>query len=120
MIIVTVPLTSPSLNLFYAGTHWTKRKKVVDEWHKAIRVLCKQKKIKVERYPVKITTRSFFKSRQKRDCSNCFVANKLGEDGLVKAGVLFGDGPDYVSCHEVLPPVFGAAEDCTLIKIEEV
>ncbi len=120
MIHLTIPIVAPSLNTWYAGQHWSKRKKIADAFHRAIFVVCKQEKIKpITQYPVKITTRSFYKQKRKLDTVNCVTNNKLAEDGLVRAGILKDDTPQYVSGHEVLCPRFGCDEDMTIIIIEE-
>lgn len=119
MIHFSIPIVAPSLNLWYSGQHWSKRKKIADTFHQFIKVICKQEKIQpITQYPVKITTRSFYKKKRKFDCSNVFTANKLCEDGLVRAGILIDDTPQYVSGHEVLCPRFGADEDMTIVIIE--
>ena len=120
MIRLSIPIVAPSLNKWYAGGHWSKRKKVVDIWHDAIWILCRQDKIpSVEEYPVCITTKSYFKGRRQRDTSNCFAANKMAEDGLVKAGILKDDTPQYVCRHIIEIPEFGCPEDMTVITISK-
>lgn len=120
MIKLSVLLVAPSLNKWYAGGHWSKRKKVVDIWHHAIWILCRQDKIPaVEEYPVCIITKSYFKSKRQRDTSNCFAANKMAEDGLVKAGILKDDTPQYVCRHIIEVPEFGCQEDMTVITISK-
>lgn len=119
MIVIEIPLVAPSLNAWYAGAHWNKRKKVADLWHTEVMLAVRNMRTRLERFPVTITTRSFFRHRRGRDTSNCFTANKLVEDGLVMAGILPGDEGEYVASHIVLPPVFGAEKDMTVIKVEE-
>ena len=118
MIKFSIPIIAPTLNKWYAGNHWTQRKKVADEWHLAVLILCRQDNIKpVESYPVCITTKTYFKTNRKRDTSNCFPANKLAEDALVKAGILKDDTPQYVSKHIVYLPEFGQHRDETVITV---
>lgn len=120
MIKLSVPIVAPSLNKWYAGTHWIERKKVVDIWHTTVHLICRKDKVKpVAGYPVSITTKSYFKGKRKKDTSNCFTANKLAEDGLVKAGILIDDTPQYVTKHITLVPEFGHHEDCTVIMIDK-
>lgn len=119
MIKFAIPIVAPTLNKWYAGNHWTKRKQTADEWHNMIFVMCHTDKIKpVKNYPVCITTKTYFKANRKRDTSNCFPANKLAEDALVKAGILKDDTPEYVSRHIVELPEFGQPKDETVIIID--
>ncbi len=115
-----IPLVAPSLNQWYAGNHWSKRKKVADEWHKAVKYLCMQYQIESFTKPVIITTQTLLPTKRARDVSNCFAANKLAEDGLVKAGILKNDTPEYVVRHIVEKPVIGVGKGETLIIITEV
>ena len=118
MIKFAIPIIAPTLNKWYAGSHWSHRKKVADEWHTTIRMLCLIDQVKaVESYPVCIMTKTYFKTKRKRDTSNCFPANKLAEDALVKAGILKDDTPQYVTKHIVAVPEFGQAKDETIIMI---
>ena len=121
MIKFSVPIVAPTLNKWYAGNHWAKRKKVADEWHHTVRVICLAEKIKaITNYPVCVTTKTYFKTKRKRDTSNCFPANKLAEDALVKAGILKDDTPQYVSRHIVALPEFGQPNDETVIMVDYV
>jgi hypothetical protein len=89
-------------------------------WNYAIWVLCKQDKIQpITEYPVCITTKSYFKATTQRDTSNTFPANKLAEDGLVEAGILKDDTPQYVCRHIIEVPEFGCKEDMTVITISK-
>lgn len=120
MIEISIPLVGPSLNDWYAGKHWSERNKLADTWHWAIFIICKQDKIKpVIEYPVTITTKSYYKKKKEMDTSNVFPANKLAEDGFVKAGILKNDTNKYVSRHIVEFPEFGQYKDETVITIEK-
>jgi Holliday junction resolvase RusA-like endonuclease len=119
MIKISIPLVAPSLNKWYAGSHWSKRKKLADDWHLAIFIICKQDKIKpIITYPVTITTKSYYKKKKEMDTSNVFPANKLAEDGLVKSGILKDDTIKYVNRHIVEVPEFGHHEDRTVIIVD--
>lgn len=114
-----IPIAAPSLNAWYSQGHWSHRKRIADAFHKAIWVVCKKDKIQpITQYPVKIITRSFYKKKRQFDTINCATANKLCEDGLVRAGILKNDTPEYVSGHEVLCPIFGYKEDMTIVIVE--
>ena len=116
---IEIPIVAPSLNQWYAGAHWSKRKKVADQWHEEIWIACKQYQVEpLTEFPVIISTKTYFKTKRQRDVSNCFTTNKLAEDGLVKAGILPDDTPKFVCGHRVLLPVFGHDKDMTEIWIE--
>lgn len=118
MIELRIPFAAPTLNKWYAGGHWTQRKKVADLWHEAIWVICKEKKFKPFTDPVSITTQTLFKNKRLRDVSNMCTANKLAEDGLVKAGILQGDDPRYVRRHVIECPIFGTGKDETIVWVK--
>ena len=120
MITLTLPLTAPSLNDWYSGVHWSVRKNTAELWHEEVAVACMQAKIKpITKFPVKITTHSFFKTRHRRDVSNTATAPKLIEDGLVKKGIMPDDNLEYVVSHTLLMTI-GHDKNETVITIEEV
>ena len=53
-----IPLIPPSLNKWYAGTHWKNRKRVADLWHDTVFYLCKEKGIQ----KIKFAHHSFHES----------------------------------------------------------
>jgi hypothetical protein len=92
---------------------------VADLWHATVWGICKEAKIEPFKiFPVRITTKSFFKSKAKRDTDNGCTANKLAGDGLVIAGILPDDTTDYVAEHLVLTPIFGHTEDKVVVTVE--
>lgn len=120
MIKLSVPIVAPSVNKWFGRGHWSERKRIVDIWDTAIWLMCQQDKIPpITEYPICIATKTYFKSKRKRDTSNCFTANKLAEDGLVRAGILIDDTPKYVTRHIVEVPEFGHHEDCTVIMVHK-
>ena len=127
VLVLNIPLLCPSLNQWYAGVHWRKRKATADLWHKAVWILCVEGAIKpITKFPVIISTQTWYKpyrdeNKFKRDASNCFPANKLAEDGLVKAGILPDDTTEYVSEHRTLTPVIVLKEcdEQTIVTITE-
>lgn len=119
MIAISIPLVPPTLNAFFGSMDKYQRNRIVKQWHKAVYVVCKQQKIKpITKYPVDIQTTTYFKRKgSKRDTSNCFAANKLVEDGLVRAGIIVDDNPKYVRKHIVRPCVMGCPEDYVLVLV---
>lgn len=87
-----------SINKYYAGMHWAKRKQEADRVHEIVRVACTQWKAdNNQRLPkfqkARITMTVYFRSKP-FDPSN--IPAKLYEDGLVRVGVLPDDSPQYV------------------------
>lgn len=77
MKIILNDLPKVSLNLFYAGVHWTKRKKLKDKYKLLIKSQFKQVLSKDKTYEVEYTFN--FKTRP-LDASNCVAMVKLIED----------------------------------------
>lgn len=111
MIHFTVPLKTVSLNKWYAGTHWTQRKKLAKEWHETIYWTVKELGIsKVKHYPLTIRIKCYFKSKRLIDLSNTCTALKLVEDSLVKAGIIIDDSPKYITRAIIEKPEFGCED----------
>ena len=117
-----IPLETPSLNKWYSGGHWSKRKDLADLWHLIVKQEVKKQGIKSPViYPIRITTMTHYKGKGRvKDTSNTFPANKLVEDGLVKAGILPDDTVEYVADHLVLRPAFNTGENKVIVWIEEL
>ena len=77
MIIELTNLPKVSLNMFYAGVHWTKRKKMKDKYKLIIKSQFKPILPKDKSYQVDYTFN--FKTRP-LDASNCVAMVKLIED----------------------------------------
>lgn len=91
--------TGPTLNQFYAGMHFSKRKKMKDRFklltreavalHGTQPVVC---------YPVSIDMRiTFGKGKRRYDWENCAVTMKMVQDALCHIGVLHDDNWKYIS-----------------------
>ncbi len=123
ILMLSVPLSAVSMNKMYSGLHYQVRTRMAKEWHKQVGLVCKEAKVKPideKHFPVCIATRSFFQTKKsKRDTSNCYLPNKLIEDGLVKMSILPDDSQKYVSDHIVLAPVYGADGDYIEVYILE-
>lgn len=102
---ILIPWLGPSLNSVYAGKHWSVRKKVADEGHKACLVARTVKPFSV---PVSLYFQPVLgKGVRTLDCSNYALAAKIIEDGLVRCGVLKDDTPQYVRSIAILAPERG-------------
>ena len=89
MEIVIDNYKCPSWNTFYAGVHWTKRKKKADEIHSLVFGIVHNIKKKVYKLPVKIEIDIHYKDRRRRDPDNACIKPFI--DGLVQSGILKDD-----------------------------
>jgi len=91
--------TGPTLNQFYAGMHYSKRKKLKDTWKLLTRIAVAQQDIKrVEVYPVTIDCRVVFGPGKRRyDWENCSVTMKMIQDALCSLGIIDDDNHKYIS-----------------------
>ena len=84
----------PSWNDYYAGKHWSVRKKMADEIHQLVFYKCRQLKILKQTKRVKLLFEIFYKKNVRHDPDNCCA--KFFCDGLVHAGVLADDSTRQV------------------------
>lgn len=109
----------PSLNSWYAGCHWTKRKKLADFWHSKIALLSSQ--LRPVKSPVELSMDFWFgKSRLPYDASNCAAAFKLIEDGLVKAGILPSDDHKTIKSISISVKKTKEPVSRTIVQIKEI
>jgi hypothetical protein len=81
-----------SLNDYYAGEHWSERKKTRDAWH--LMVKAEAPIIHIEDYPLSVECEVRFGDRRKQlDSNNTAAVCKLVTGGLRECGVLEGDSP---------------------------
>lgn len=94
LLIVLTGERPTSWNQFYAGTHWTERKREADRVHTLVYAyLFDFPDLSVFHNPVDITVTAYF-DHHPQDASN--ICAKLYEDALI--GLLInGDGPKWVS-----------------------
>jgi hypothetical protein len=104
-----------SWNKLYSSPHWSKRKELADEIHFRVKIACKGVKSISGRVDILVV--AMFKGKTALDSSNICV--KLYEDGLVGAGIIVDDSPEYVRMvsMESMPNV---GKDSVNIFIEEV
>lgn len=97
MYRVEVAGLPPSLNAFYAGMHFRKRKALADEWHAAFHWAFVAAKLpRPLRWPVTLDVTQF--SKRIRDCDNAVISAKFAGDALVAGGFLPDDTPEYIAC----------------------
>ena len=83
-----------TVNKFYEGMHWSKRKAEADRVHARVQAACTEWKARMRKalprfeHGARVIVTAYFQKRP-LDCSN--IAGKLYEDGLVRDGVLPSD-----------------------------
>lgn len=116
MYRISVPALPPSLNQMYSGTHWGRRKAMVEEWHQFFWIAFKQAGLpKALKCPITLSVTEFSK-RVVRDADNAVVAAKLCGDALKKFGYIEDDGPKYI--ETVILNTKKGEEDETVILIQ--
>src|SRR3990167_7495606 len=88
----------PSLNQWYAGVHWSKRKAVANEWHGLFRAAFQEANLpKPIKTPITLNVTQFTKGRLK-DADNVVVAAKLCGDALRLYRYIADDTPEHIPC----------------------
>lgn len=117
MYTITIPALPPSLNAYYAGVHWSKRKKDADQWHMAFGMAYKAAQLPtLLQYPITLSCTLFSKGNA-RDADNCVIGSKFAGDALVKYGYLPDDSPKYISTVILNSKKSEDGEDKTVIQI---
>lgn len=108
----------PSLNNWYAGSHWAQRKKVKDRWRLLVReAVAGCEAVDEEDYPVSIeVTCRFGKGRRGYDADNLGATSKLVIDGLIKAGIIEDDTRNFVE-SVTYRPIKHKGKDETVVRI---
>lgn len=96
VIDLNIPDVPPSLNMLMR-MHWSKRKKLIDLWHRWIWVACSQAGVRT-RDPLpfaKVTV----ECRRKRalDPDNLYASAKPVLDGLRAHGLILDDSPSHIT-----------------------
>jgi hypothetical protein len=89
----------PSLNKFYAGKHWTVRKRLADDYKRLVKdALDSFDTLTISRFELRVNYNSRF------DCDNSILCCKFVADSLVEKGYVADDSPKYyrklVICYE--------------------
>jgi hypothetical protein len=90
MISIPIP-EKVSTNDIYRGMHWSKRKRLADEFHEA---LIEYRLVRFS-LPASLLFTFTFKGKL-LDCSNCTFMAKMLEDAMVQWKIIPDDTPDYV------------------------
>jgi hypothetical protein len=97
--------------------HRMERAKLAREWRDAFHWLARMNHLpKVEQ--AIILVQPHLKGKRSQDCDACHPAAKAAIDGLVDAGVLKGDSPQYVTEIRYLAPLMDSTDGLTIIVAE--
>jgi len=88
-IELTLP-KPPSLNMIYAGKHWTYRKKKKDEY----KIICIQALSNYDAFTCE-TFRMVIRYNSRLDIDNGILVSKFLADTLVSEGIVPDDSPKY-------------------------
>lgn len=89
----------PSLNRFWSGKHWSKRKQIKDEWlylmRDAFNTANLPRPLPQSGFPYTIKCVQFCK-HVVRDCDNAVIGTKLCKDALTHWGYMEDDNPEFI------------------------
>lgn len=95
------------------------RARTVKEWRQAFALLAWAEKLpKRMATPIVITAMPVLRDHRRQDVGACYPAVKAAIDGLVDAGIIEDDDPDYVASIVFVRPELGAKGDALVIRIE--
>lgn len=106
----------PVLENRFRTLHHFKQAEIRKEWRTASRYIANRAVKYTE--PVKITVRHEFAKGVRPDTCSCIQAYKSAQDGLIDAGILIDDTPEYVASVTFLPPEKTGRDAITLILEE--
>lgn len=109
---LTLPARALSWNALYSSPHWTKRKRIADEWKYLVLAACRKQKVPKADGQVDIEITAFCKGRV-MDSDN--VCAKLVIDGLKFAKVIRDDSPEFV--RMVTTSAFRAKSDSMIVNV---
>lgn len=97
--------------------HYQQRAKAAKEWRDAFKELTIQAGIPRVK-AIKVVATPFLRGRV-QDIGNCYPAAKAAVDGIVDAGVIPDDTPEYFTMLAFKPPVHGKVDALELLVIED-
>jgi crossover junction endodeoxyribonuclease RusA len=97
-----------------AAGHWSKTAALTKEWRFAFFVYAKQAKIP-RLQSAFVTVRQFTPDRRRPDPGSIYPAVKAAIDGVIDAGVLPDDGPEYIDGLLFEPAAVGTGNEMVLI-----
>ena len=96
MYRIEIDSLPPSLNAWYAGTHWSKRMKTKEEWGWKFLAAAKESKLPDKLGVINTLEVTQFCKGVVRDADNAVVAAKLFGDFLKAQGIIKDDGPEFI------------------------
>lgn len=100
------------------SAHWTKRHELTQSWREAFYFLALQARHDPFEKPVVITAQPYQAKNTLADAGNALPSVKAGVDGIVDAGLLPDDSPDWVSALLLMAPKRGD-DGLVLYLVEE-
>lgn len=114
--------------LFYPVRPWTinkdrnwhplQRAKVIKEWREAFEQLALDAQIPHLPY-ITVDICPVLGDRRLQDTAACVTAAKAAIDGIVDAGVIKDDNPEYLGWIRFFPPVVESGKNGLLVKIHD-
>jgi len=74
-LTVEIPGKPPSLNAFYSGMHWSKRKKTRDKWHEKVGLLAPD--VTIDEYPVAVSCVVYWGEGRRSNTSSMSLSEPL-------------------------------------------
>ena len=98
----TIPIIEKISNNKLRTVHWGIRASITKKYIKKVKTACRLfRQIETS---IDLVVTFYFKNRP-LDCSNCAGMCKMIEDGLVEAGIIKNDSPDYVESVTLISKV---------------
>ena len=101
------------MNKYYAGCHWSIRKRDAEFWHNMVRICMEQQGVRRKPFERPVIISFYFNDRL--DCSNHGVMIKMIEDGM-KGRMICDDSRRFVKGIEC----YFHSEDYILVEVREV
>ncbi len=95
--------------------HYRKVAKLVKWWRGQAEIAARG--MALQRGPVDVVAHIYLKGKRSQDCGACYPAVKAIIDGIVDAGVLVDDTPEYVASIRMDAPVLGARSDLVMVSL---
>lgn len=95
--------------------HYRKTAKLVKLWRTASRVHCAG--LDAVLSPVDVVVDLYLRGKRSQDVGACYPAVKAAIDGIVDAGILADDTPEYVQSIRMNSPVLGSKADMMRITL---
>ncbi len=95
--------------------HYRKVAKLVKWWRERAEVAARG--FALQKGPVDVVVDLYLKGKRSQDCGACYPTVKAIIDGIVDAGVLVDDTPEYVASIRMHAPVLNAPADQVVVTL---